>query len=86
MPTKKTPTKTVAKTPAKKASSVKPAKKVAAKKSDAGTPLSVVIRRRIEAQKARFHANDNIAKFIQPGELEGLVDEVAEKMQAVLES
>ena len=48
--------------------------------------MSVVIRRRIEAQKARFHANDNISKFIQPGELEGLVDEVAEKMQAVLES
>lgn len=90
MPTKKTPTKTVAKAPAKKAPSVKPAKKVTQKstpkKSDAGTPLSVVIRRRIEAQKARFHANDNISKFIQPGELEGLVDEVAEKMQAVLES
>jgi GTP cyclohydrolase I len=55
-------------------------------KSEAGTPLSVVIRRRIEAQKARFHANDNISQFIKPGELEGLVDEVAEKMQAVLES
>ena len=55
-------------------------------KEDAGTPLSVVIRRRIEAQKARFHANDNISAFIKPGELEGLVDEVAEKMQAVLES
>jgi GTP cyclohydrolase I len=67
----------------------KPAKKVAVKKSaktDDGTPLSVVIRRRIEAQKARFHANDNIAQFIQPGEIEGLVEEVAEKMQAVLES
>ena len=62
-----------------------PTKKAASKK-DEGTPLSVVIRRRIEAQKARFHANDNIAAFIEPGELEGLVDEVAEKMQAVLES
>ena len=61
------------------------AKKVA-KKEAAGLPLSVVIRRRIEAQKARFHANDNISAFIKPGELEGLVDEVAEKMQAVLES
>ena len=55
-------------------------------KEDSGLPLSVVIRHRIEAQKARFHANDNIAAFIKPGELEGLVDEVAEKMQAVLES
>ncbi|BDT76505.1 GTP cyclohydrolase I [Polynucleobacter yangtzensis] len=75
IPTKKTTVKKVA-SPAKKAS----------KKDDAGLPLSVVIRRRIEAQKARFHANDNISQFIQPGELEGLVDEVAEKMQAVLES
>ena len=55
-------------------------------KEDGGIPLSMVIRRRIEAQKARFHANDNISAFIKPGELEGLVDEVAEKMQAVLES
>ncbi|WP_255558739.1 GTP cyclohydrolase I [Polynucleobacter sp. AP-Kaivos-20-H2] len=51
-----------------------------------GLPLSVVIRRRIEAQNARFHANDNISAFIRPGELEGLVDEVAQKMEAVLES
>ena len=90
MATKKIPTKTASKAPVKKVTSVTPVKKTTKKatpkKSDAGTPLSVVIRRRIEAQKARFHANDNIAKFIQPGELEGLVDEVAEKMQAVLES
>ena len=86
MPTKKL-------TAAKKISTKKPAvKKVAhaakkaSKKDDAGLPLSVVIRRRIEAQKARFHANDNISQFIKPGEIEGLVDEVAEKMQAVLES
>ncbi|MBJ7503925.1 MAG: hypothetical protein JHC68_07595, partial [Polynucleobacter sp.] len=51
-----------------------------------GMPLSTVIRRRIQAQKARFHANDNIAAFIKPGDLEGLVEEVAQKMQGVLES
>lgn len=81
----KTLTKTAAKKPAVKKS---PAKKAATPKSnlDTGTPLSVIIRRRIEAQKARFHANDNISAFIKPGELEGLVDEVAQKMQAVLES
>jgi GTP cyclohydrolase I len=62
------------------------AKKAIPKKEDAGVPLSVTIRRRIEAQKARFHANDNISAFIEPGELEGLVEEVAQKMQAVLES
>ena len=81
MPTKKP---AAAKKPAIKKAVV--TKKKASTKDDAGVPLSVVIRRRIEAQKARFHANDNIAAFIQPGELEGLVDEVAEKMQAVLES
>ena len=79
MPTKKVPS---TKTLEKKAT----AKKVDSKKEDAGTPLSVIIRRRIEAQKVRFHANDNIAQFIKPGELEGLVDEVAQKMQGVLES
>jgi len=90
MPIKPTPKKTVVK---KLATKQVPAKKVvtqkmvgAALKSDAGTPLSVVIRRRIEAQKARFHANDNISAFIKPGELEQLVDEVAQKMQGVLES
>jgi GTP cyclohydrolase IA len=79
MLTKKVPS---TKTPVKKAAS----KKIVVKKEHAGTPLSVIIRRRIEAQKVRFHANDNIAQFIRPGELEGLVDEVAQKMQGVLES
>jgi GTP cyclohydrolase I len=51
-----------------------------------GIPLSEVIRKRIKAKKARFHANDNISDFIQPGELDALVEEVAGKMQAVLES
>ncbi|WP_231969539.1 GTP cyclohydrolase I [Polynucleobacter necessarius] len=49
-------------------------------------PLSVVMHRCIEVQNARFHANDNISVFIKPGELEGLVEEVAEKMQTVFES
>ncbi|MBU3549887.1 GTP cyclohydrolase I [Polynucleobacter sp. MWH-Berg-3C6] len=90
MTIKKAPIKTktvakssVAKVPAGKALTQK--QKDASKTEATGIPLSVVIRRRIEAQKARFHANDNIARFIKPGELEGLVDEVAQKMQAVLE-
>ncbi len=53
---------------------------------DAGTPVSVKIRERIQASRKRFHANDNIAEFIEPGELEGLLDEVAIKMKGVLES
>ena len=34
----------------------------------------------------RFNANDNIAEFIQPGELDHLLDEVSAKMQTVLDS
>ena len=86
MPIKKSPAKTVVtKTaPARKVATKTAAK--AEKKSEEGLPLSVIIRKRIQAQKARFHANDNISAFIKPGELEGLVEEVAAKMQAVLES
>jgi GTP cyclohydrolase I len=53
---------------------------------DHGTPLSVKIRERILAARKRYHANDNIADFIQPGELDLLLDEVTEKMKGVLES
>ena len=54
--------------------------------NDEGTPVSVKIRERIQAARKRFHSNDNIADFIQPGELDALLDEVSEKMQAVLDS
>jgi len=53
---------------------------------DIGTPVSVKIRERIQAARKRFNANDNISEFIQPGELENLLDEVAGKMQTVLDS
>ncbi len=53
---------------------------------DEGIPVSVKIRERVKAARKRFHANDNIADFIQPGELELLLDEVEEKMQGVLGS
>jgi GTP cyclohydrolase IA len=49
-------------------------------------PVSERIRERLLQAQERFHANDNIARFIQPGELDGLLDEVAGKMQGVLES
>ena len=54
--------------------------------SEHGTPVSVKIRERIKAARKRFNANDNIAAFVEPGELEGLLDEVADKMQGVLDS
>jgi len=53
---------------------------------DEGTPVSVKIRERLLAARKRFNANDNIAEFIEPGELEGLLDEVEGKMKDVLES
>ena len=53
---------------------------------DEGLPLSVKIRERVVAARRRFNANDNIADFIEPGELERLLDEVADKMQGVLQS
>jgi GTP cyclohydrolase I len=51
-----------------------------------GTPVSLKIRERIAASRKRFHSNDNIAEFIQPGELDALLDEVEFKMKGVLES
>ncbi len=54
--------------------------------ADEGTPVSVKIRERLVAARKRYHANDNIADFIQPGELEALLDEVEVKMQGVLDS
>ncbi len=53
----------------------------------AGTlPVSRRIRERIRAAREPFHANDNIAGFIEPGELALLLDEVSERVQDVLES
>lgn len=55
-------------------------------KADQGVPISVKIRERVLASGQRFHANDNIAEFLNPGELEALLDEVEVKMRGVLES
>lgn len=51
-----------------------------------GTPVSDRIRARLVAAKRRFHANDNISAFIEPGELAALQKEVEGRMQAVLDS
>ena len=53
---------------------------------DATQPASARIRTRIRRARRRFHANDNISEFLLPGDLEALLDEVAGKMQGVLES
>jgi len=55
-------------------------------KLDQGVPMSVKIRERVMASGQRFHDNDNIAEYLEPGELEALLDEVEVKMRGVLES
>ena len=50
------------------------------------TPISDVIRTRIYQANKRFHSNDNISEFIKEGELEELVQEVADKFNDVLDS
>ena len=49
-------------------------------------PVSARIRERLESAGRRAHANDNIAEFIHGQELAALEDEVAQRMQALLES
>ncbi|MBV1776488.1 GTP cyclohydrolase I [Burkholderiaceae bacterium DAT-1] len=49
-------------------------------------PVSLRIRRRIEAAGMRFHANDNISAFIEEGELGDLQAEVQSKLMGVLQS
>ena len=58
----------------------------AAQAEGEGTPVSVKIRERLKSAQRRFHANDNIADYIEPGELEALLDEVQGKMVTVLDS
>jgi len=48
------------------------------------TPVADRIRQRLLAAGKRFHANDNIAAFIEEGELEALRIEVAEKIAGLL--
>lgn len=50
------------------------------------TPISDRIRARLVAAKRRFHANDNISAFIEPGELDALQKEVEGRMKGVLDS
>jgi GTP cyclohydrolase I len=54
--------------------------------SDSSQPVSALIRARIAAAKQRFHANDNIAQFMEPGDLEALITEVEGKFKGVLDS
>ena len=48
--------------------------------------ISDIIKNRIVNSKKRFYAADNISAFIEPGERELLIDEVAQKFETVIDS
>jgi GTP cyclohydrolase I len=50
------------------------------------TPVADRIRERLRKAGHRFHANDNIAAFLEEGELDALQEEVAEKIKGVLDA
>ncbi len=50
----------------------------------APAPVADRIRARLEKAGARYHANDNICEFIEPGELQSLQCEVEARMRDVL--
>jgi len=51
---------------------------------DGRTPVADRIRQRIRKAGARFHANDNISDYIEPGEIDDLQREIELKMAEVL--
>ena len=54
--------------------------------ADGAVPVSQRIRERLQRARHRFHANDNIAAFLEPQDMPRLVAEVAGKVQSLLES
>jgi GTP cyclohydrolase I len=54
-------------------------------KETAGS-VSRRIRARLQQAGVRFHANDNISRYLEPGELEALRGEVGQRLQGVLEA
>lgn len=56
------------------------------KTSASGESVSSRVRDRLKNARKRFHANDNIAAFLEPGELDDLIVEVEAKFKEVLES
>ena len=53
---------------------------------DEGLPVATRIRERLLAAGKRFHANDAIFAYIEPGELDALQSEVEEKLKGVLQA
>jgi len=53
---------------------------------DARASVSRRIRERLLQAGVRFHANDNISRYLEPGELEALREEVEHRVQDLLET
>src|SRR6218665_4104580 len=66
-----------------RAMSSPPAGAMAPLPPDPGSPVSVKIRERLVAARQRFHANDNIAQFIELGERAQWLDEVEVKIEGM---
>ena len=52
----------------------------------ADASVSQRIRARLESQGRRFHANDCIADVLEPGDVDALLEEVAQKFESVLDA
>ncbi len=65
---------------ASQAGAVEPASRV----GDGRTPVADRIRERIRGARGRFRANDNIAAYLEEGELDLLRQEVADRVEEVL--
>lgn len=50
------------------------------------TRTSELVRQRLEAAGERYHANDNISAYLEPGELDEIQAEVAAELEGVLSS
>lgn len=61
-------------------------KDIAVSEKDTAASVSGRIRDRLLQVGARFHANDNISRFLEPGELEALREEVEHRVQDMLEA
>lgn len=55
-------------------------------KASEDAPASERVRQRLITAGERFHANDNISEFLEPGDLDEIQDEVAHHLEGVLRS
>src|SRR6185295_16024984 len=61
-----------------------PARASSGSKAEPSTPVANKIRARIQKAGGRFFANDNIAEFLEPGDMDALINEVEGQFRHVL--